>query len=355
MNSLEYLESLGRALSGCVPAKERMEILRYYREYFEDAGPDREAEVIRELGSPEELAERIAREGGFFGGAEDALKPGRKRGWVKWAVLAAAVCLIPVATLALLIMNFTVSGGTSGEVSARPAAVEELPANTPSPSADASEGGVQTVVEAFTELNVDISLGDVTVMVGDGYSVTQDSSGKDAKGRAYELKYELKDGTLRVWSEPEQLVAALGESVSGTVTVTVPADARLRTAKIETSMGNIKLSGLSGGVIDVESDMGDVSAWDLRDVDELDLSSSKGDVALSGKLARKTDLETDMGTVAVNAACAAAECSYDLECGFGKVMVNGKEQPDQVTAKAPGALYELECSSSMGDVVVNFR
>lgn len=91
MNSLEYLESLGRALSGCVPAKERMEILRYYREYFEDAGPDREAEVIRKLGSPEELAERIAREGGFFGGAEDALKPGRKRGWVKWAVLA-AVC-----------------------------------------------------------------------------------------------------------------------------------------------------------------------------------------------------------------------------------------------------------------------
>ncbi len=353
MNSLDYLESLGRALSGSVPAKERMEILRYYREYFEDAGPDREAEVIRELGSPEELAERIAREGGFSGGAEDAPEPGRKRGWVKWAVLAAAVCLIPIA--ALLIMNFAASGKTGGEVSAQPAATEELPADTPSPSADASEGGVQAAVEAFTELDVDISLGNVTVAVGDGYSVALDSSGTDAKGRAYELKYELKDGTLRVWSEPEQFVAALGESVSGIVTVTVPADARLRTAKIETSMGDVGLSGLSGGVIDAESDMGDVSARDMGDVDELDLSSSMGDVSLSGKLARKTDLETDMGAVTVNAACAAAECGYDLECSFGEVTVNGEKQTDQVTVKAPGALYELECSSSMGDIEVNFR
>ena len=119
----------------------------------------------------------------------------------------------------------------------------------------------------------------------------------------------MKGKTEHEWSgisgiaEPG-FVAMLGESVSGAVTVTVPADARIRTAKIETSMGDIALSGLSGGVIDAESDMGDVSARDMGDVDELDPSSSTGDVFRSGKPARKTDLETDMGAVTVTAACA---------------------------------------------------
>ena len=52
MTSREYLEALGEALSTLVPDRERSETLRYYEEYFEEAGPEREAEVIQELGDP---------------------------------------------------------------------------------------------------------------------------------------------------------------------------------------------------------------------------------------------------------------------------------------------------------------
>ena len=39
MTSREYLEALGEALSTLVPDRERSETLRYYEEYFEEAGP----------------------------------------------------------------------------------------------------------------------------------------------------------------------------------------------------------------------------------------------------------------------------------------------------------------------------
>ena len=62
MNKREFLQALDDALSTLVPDRERQETLRYYREYFEEAGPEREAEVIQELGDPVLLAQKIARE-----------------------------------------------------------------------------------------------------------------------------------------------------------------------------------------------------------------------------------------------------------------------------------------------------
>ena len=36
--------------------EDRQDALQYYRDYFDDAGPEREEAVLRELGSPERVA-----------------------------------------------------------------------------------------------------------------------------------------------------------------------------------------------------------------------------------------------------------------------------------------------------------
>jgi len=48
MNREEFMAKL-KALLGDIPAEEREEALQYYEDYFDDAGADNEAEVIREL------------------------------------------------------------------------------------------------------------------------------------------------------------------------------------------------------------------------------------------------------------------------------------------------------------------
>ncbi len=61
MNRQEFMRRLEELLKR-IPASEREEALQYYNDYFDDAGPENEANVIRELGSPEQVAQKIAPE-----------------------------------------------------------------------------------------------------------------------------------------------------------------------------------------------------------------------------------------------------------------------------------------------------
>ena len=58
MNRVEFMAELESLLSA-MPEEERQAAVRYYADYFADAGEANEAEVIRELGSPEKVAESI--------------------------------------------------------------------------------------------------------------------------------------------------------------------------------------------------------------------------------------------------------------------------------------------------------
>ena len=58
MNKEIFLSRLDELLKD-IPDSERIEALEYYREYFEDAGVENEEKVIKELGSPEEVAHNI--------------------------------------------------------------------------------------------------------------------------------------------------------------------------------------------------------------------------------------------------------------------------------------------------------
>ena len=55
MDRMQFMKQLEELLSD-ISETERMEALDYYNSYFDDAGPEKEADVIRELGSPGKVA-----------------------------------------------------------------------------------------------------------------------------------------------------------------------------------------------------------------------------------------------------------------------------------------------------------
>ena len=61
MTAYEYLNALREALE-VLPDDERMNAIRYYEEYFLDAGPENESKVIEELGTPGQVAQNILNE-----------------------------------------------------------------------------------------------------------------------------------------------------------------------------------------------------------------------------------------------------------------------------------------------------
>lgn len=61
MNKAEFLSSLQGELSG-LPIEERQAAIKYYEEYFEEAGPEREQEILDELVGPREVAATILKD-----------------------------------------------------------------------------------------------------------------------------------------------------------------------------------------------------------------------------------------------------------------------------------------------------
>lgn len=58
MNREQFMRELERLLNN-IPESERKEALAYYEDYFNDAGPENEQQVIAELGHPYKVAENI--------------------------------------------------------------------------------------------------------------------------------------------------------------------------------------------------------------------------------------------------------------------------------------------------------
>ena len=88
MDKRAYLSRLSDNLERYVPDQERWDILRWYEEYFKDAGEGNVQAVIQELGDPATLARRLAEERGY----------GEKRkGPRMWQILLGAVIVVIIA------------------------------------------------------------------------------------------------------------------------------------------------------------------------------------------------------------------------------------------------------------------
>ena len=68
MNRMQFMQRLSQLLKD-LPDEERFDALKYYNNYFDDAGEENEAQIIAELGSPEAVATVIKGEPEIAGSA----------------------------------------------------------------------------------------------------------------------------------------------------------------------------------------------------------------------------------------------------------------------------------------------
>ena len=344
MNRQEFLQALDAALSTLVPDRERQETLRYYEEYFEEAGPEREAEVIQELGDPVLLAQKIAREGGFSSG-EGTQKPPKRSNRLKWMLgIAGAVVVLLAGTFATLsalnaqfLFHFDFLPGFS----------------SPSASQSQTSGHEPSapVAEDFIRLDIEIGVGNVTVRTGADWELTLESSGQNQNGEDYLLHYTLEEHILTIWSTPRSLNSDVGSDVEGQVVVTVPEGWSLEQVDIKNGTGSIELDGLEADKIATNLGMGTVEGSDLT-AGSLAMANGMGDITLQGPLATHTELESGMGGVDVDTDSSLASCAYDLQSGMGGVRIDGSSFA-QPQSKADGGL-SLTVNTGMGDITVDF-
>ena len=113
MNRQSFMSELARKLSR-LPEEERLAALQYYEEYFDEAGPEREAEVISQLESPSDIAKQLLAE---FVVKEAEVKPMKPKQsvqtvWIIIAALFAGPIALPfaIALAALVFAGFVTVG-----------------------------------------------------------------------------------------------------------------------------------------------------------------------------------------------------------------------------------------------------
>lgn len=400
MDKLTYLAELAEGLARWVPERERQDILRYYAEYFDEAGPDKEGQVVAELGDPWALSCRLAVEGGYVTQqAADSWTPPKKKRW-PWVLIATVACVAIVAvSVAQMASRF---GGWIGRLvsgnTANVAQVEEDVGFVTIPKEPGVEyiGGVEFVdgfwtmedgcLEAFDEIDVDTRIANVTVTGGDDYTLSISS---DTTLGGYSLEWEVKDGVLKIrdggsaghveinnWDDVKNIFGVNATAMD--VVITVPEQFMLTKVEIKTDLGDVFLSDLDvEKKLKAETSLGDVECYTLRAYDGVELKSGLGDVECYGLRAQKNaelktgagdvalgldelldglDIEVKTGAGQINASlnCPERDCRYEAKSGLGTVTVDGVARGSKA-ARGGSAPYKLELSSGAGDISLSFQ
>lgn len=356
MDRNAYLNRLSSNLARWVPEQERRDILRWYEEYFNDAGPERERDVINELGDPAALAWRLAVERGYVEGDNEP-----RRGPKLWQIITGAAIVVALSIPIMLFTQLATARSILGNAVTH-AQTEVVARQTEPPligqtvfEENLPDSGVYAELEPFTVIDVGIPLGDVTVVadVNDPYSVGVFGDYYVA-GRRYELTWSMENGRLRVWGNSEKQSSSADTDSHGVqVVITVPEGETLEQIQVTTGLGDVNLVNVVANEITVETGGGDVvSSWAYA-WKKLCLTSRLGDVTLEGALAEKTEVTSGLGNVTVYAACAEDDCAYDLSTGLGDVWVNDRYCGKNVEKKG-NLPYELEATSGLGDIYVGF-
>jgi len=106
MTKTEFMRQISKELS-ILPEEERISALKYYEEYFDEAGAENEQSVISELESPKAVAESILEE--FYQNNPNIARPKvqpensfeplvaeEKQRFPLWAILLICVCASPI-------------------------------------------------------------------------------------------------------------------------------------------------------------------------------------------------------------------------------------------------------------------
>ena len=188
-------------------------------------------------------------------------------------------------------------------------------------------------LDGLTDVDVELSLGDIIVKEGDLPYLELSWTGESCAP-----KYSFSDGELRVWSENNTHVS-LEDTLNGcSVTVTLPENTTLRE-------------------IDLSTDLGSVT-WKAAAVcQEADLSSDLGDVMCSGLVSDDLSCETNMGDVSVSIPDTQDGYRWKLKTDMGNVKLNDETKSGGMgTIQHEGGSGKkiIDASSNMGNVSLDF-
>lgn len=379
MTRQEYMQQLA-ALLAAMPEAERRDALDYYEEYFDAAGPEKEAQTIQELGSPQNVAEKIWEGTGAQFGTPmpDNSMPeqgSRRRKSPVWIVLAILAILIVV--LLVFIGSFKIvtkyqysiaESATAEEVPLQEAtggATENMDESTDentetaitkesakSESTNRLESSTMTLdAKQVQTMVLDLDCGEVAFVrsnaadeitlrfenfYSDWLERTVDESG-------FSVRYKIPKGYIsgsdptptlsialpEIELEQIELNLNLGSADLGTL--------KAKSIQADLALGSLYADELQTGQLDATLALGSAELGTVQ-AERVTIENAQGDVTISRLVgASQVQVTDQLGNIALTLGEKADGYSVQAACGLGSITVSGAKQASPYSANSKAA------------------
>lgn len=396
MTRQEYMQQLA-ALLAAMPEAERRDALDYYEEYFDAAGPEKEAQTIQELGSPQNVAEKIWEGTGAQFGTPmpDNSMPeqgSRRRKSPVWIVLAILAILIVV--LLVFIGSFKIVTKYQCSI-AESATAEEVPPQ------EATGGATENMDESMDE-NTETAITKESAKSESTNRLESSTMTLDAK-QAQTMVLDLDCGevafvrsnaadeiTLRFenfysgWLErtvdesgfsvrykiPKGYIS--GSDPTPTLSIALP-EIELEQIELNLNLGSADLGTLKAKSIQADLALGNLYADELQ-TGQLDATLALGSAELGTVQAERVTIENAQSDVTIDRLVGASQVqvtdqlgnialtlgekadgySVQAACGLGSITVSGAKQASPYSANSKAANAVI-LDAALGDITLNFE
>ena len=396
MTRQEYMQQLA-ALLAAMPEAERRDALDYYEEYFDAAGPEKEAQTIQELGSPQNVAEKIWEGTGAQSGTPmpDNSMPeqgSRRRKSPVWIVLAVLAILIVV--LLVFIGSFKIVTKYQYSI-AESATAEEVPPqettgeatenmdestdentetaitkeSTKSESTNRLESSTMTLdAKQVQTMVLDLDCGEVAFVrsnaadeitlrfenfYSDWLERTVDESG-------FSVRYKIPKGYIsgsdptptlsialpEIELEQIELNLNLGSADLGTL--------KAKSIQADLALGSLYADELQTGQLDATLALGSAELGTVQ-AERVTIENAQGDVTISRLVgASQVQVTDQLGNIALTLGEKADGYSVQAACGLGSITVSGAKQASPYSANSKAANAVI-LDAALGDITLNFE
>lgn len=396
MTRQEYMQQLA-ALLAAMPEAERWDALDYYEEYFDAAGPEKEAQTIQELGSPQNVAEKIWEGTGAQSGTPmpDNSMPeqgSRRRKSPVWIVLAILAILIVV--LLVFIGSFKIVTKYQYSI-AESATAEEVPPqettgeatenmdestdentetaitkeSAKSESSNRLESSTMTLdAKQVQTMVLDLDCGEVAFVrsnaadeitlrfenfYSDWLERTVDESG-------FSVRYKIPKGYIsgsdptptlsialpEIELEQIELNLNLGSADLGTL--------KAKSIQADLALGSLYADELQTGQLDATLALGSAELGTVQ-AERMTIENAQGDVTISRLVgASQVQVTDQLGNIALTLGEKADGYSVQAACGLGSITVSGAKQASPYSANSKAANAVI-LDAALGDITLNFE
>lgn len=396
MTRQEYMQQLA-ALLAAMPEAERRDALDYYEEYFDAAGPEKEAQTIQELGSPQNVAEKIWEGTGAQFGTPmpDNSMPeqgSRRRKSPVWIVLVILAILIVV--LLVFIGSFKIvtkyQYGIAESATAEEVPTQEAAGGTTENMDESTDENTETAItkesaksESTNRLEnstmtldakqaqtmvLDLDCGEVAFVrsnAADEITLRFENFYSDWLERtldedSFKVRYKIPKGYIsgsdptpalsialpEIELEQIELNLNLGSADLGTL--------KAKSIQADLALGSLYADELQTGQLDATLALGSAELGTVQ-AERVTIENAQGDVTISRLVgASQVQVTDQLGNIALTLGEKADGYSVQTACGLGSITVSGAKQASPYSANSKAANAVI-LDAALGDITLNFE